>query len=677
MILRDSMCASSDAGRGQLGDSQILGAVVLAYGNDNLARRVVNDLLAQGVTSESIICVQNGPARTAGEEGHASAIRTKRFEANYGYATGMNAGIRTHLGAGTRYLLLLSHDVALSHKSISRMLAAAESNPQYGVLGPVVWWREANRVFSYGGIREANSSTTHIREPHAQCDEILECDWIDGAAMLVRSDVFRDVGLLDERFFLYFEETEFCLRAQRSGWRIGVVRDALAEQSPGGASRPGAYAFLLARNGLEYARRADGGRGVLAALGRQTMQSVDLIRKAAGRRSPLRVRRESATALLASWLGTAAFAVRAWGPPPRFVPGLGDVKDAKRLRCGKTVVVSTFPPRKDGIARYASQFVAELRRHGDEVRRVGLPGSDADVCLPLGGRLRALALVPNTRRADRLVLMWHPQYFVVGRVWDRTAAYIALGVVARIRKTSIVIHEVENHALQRRSGLRAFADAVEQKGRDWFWGSAAELVFHSTRERDEFLRVHPRVGRGPRLSVREHGDFFSPSVVAERGEARRKLGVPDGWLLFLCAGFIGPHKGFDRAARAFSALPKGAATLQIVGSLLYGSVEEQRHLDELRELVDGVDGARLDERYVGDEELDLWIQAADVLLAPYRSSASSGIVARARLFGTRVIATDVGALPEQVGSDDLVVSSDDELRDAMLELVRSDAVANA
>ncbi len=52
----------------------------------------------------------------------------------------------------------------------------------------------------------------------------------------------------DDRFFMYFEEADLCLRIQRAGWKVGVVLDAIAEQAPGGGARPGAFTKELAKN---------------------------------------------------------------------------------------------------------------------------------------------------------------------------------------------------------------------------------------------------------------------------------------------------------------------------------------------------------------------------------------------------------------------------------------------
>jgi GT2 family glycosyltransferase/glycosyltransferase involved in cell wall biosynthesis len=647
-------------------EAESVGVVVLAYAGEDRYPQVIASLQLEGIPLEEIVVVQNS-AGSESAQNRTNTVQFLRLNANYGYAVAMNTGIRRHLEAGKEYVLLLTHDVGLRETSFSRMVAVARARPEFGVLGPTLWWREAQRPFSFGGVRTVDGTTTHRLDPPSATDDVLECDWVDGAAMLVRSEVFREVGLFDERFFLYFEETEFCLRAQRAGWRVGVVRNAVVEQSPGGAARPGAYAYLLARNGLEHARLVSGRTGVAAWLRRQKAQTSDLLRKTAGRRSSLSIRRESAITLVGSWLGAAAFALRLWGPPPRFLPGLGDVRNSKHYKPGRTFVVSTFPPRRDGIARYADQFARGLRGRGVHVKRIGFPGSRADHCVRLDGRLRALALLADMRRKDELILMWHPEFFITGRAWDRTAAYISLGLLTRVPRTTVIVHEPDASGGSPREGLRAVADALEERARTWFWNSPAELAFHSERERDEFVSTHLGLRRGKRLTVTAHGKYFRPYVSATRNEARRRLGLDHG-LLFLCIGFIGRHKGFDRAVCAFAELPRGVANLQIVGSLLYDTNEARAYIEDLRQLVERVEGAHMEDRFLDDEELDLWIQAADAVLAPYRSAASSGIVARARLLGTQVVATAVGGIPEQLGSGDILVATDDELTQALSDI---------
>jgi hypothetical protein len=278
---------------------------------------LVDELVAQGVPGSAIALIQNPVAPSDAEPGPpAEGAAVIRMDRNRAYAGGMNAGIRHHLEGGVQFVLLATQDLRLRAGAIPALLAAAERAPAYGALGPLLWDRAEDRVFSGGGLRGRRGGwVSHIRErPAAGPDGIAECDWVEGAAILIRREVLERVGLLDERLFIYFEETELCLRATRAGWRVGVVVDAEAEQESGQPARPGFHAYLISRNGFEYARKASGALGVVATTRRAVVESWDLLRvyprSSAARRAQTRVK------LAGMWLGFADFLRRRFGPPP-------------------------------------------------------------------------------------------------------------------------------------------------------------------------------------------------------------------------------------------------------------------------------------------------------------------------------------------------------------------------
>jgi GT2 family glycosyltransferase len=305
-----------------------LGVVVLTHGEGAEALALLRSLVEeQGVAADAIVAVQNpvslaDPALTPPDP----AIRVLRMPENRGYAGGMNAGIRQHLDNGAGLVLILTGEVGLRPGVVDLLVATAEQAPQFGALGPVVWWRSQNRPFSFGGVRLPGGRIDQLHDPPAAAEHgIAECDWVEGAAILLRAEALREVGLLDERLFLYFEETELGLRLSKAGWRLGVVIDAVAEQEPGLARRPGAYAYLLARNGLEYARRAAGPRGVARALGERAGEAWQALRVIASPRSEPSARAANRVRLAATARGVFDFARRRWGPPPAKLSGLGDI----------------------------------------------------------------------------------------------------------------------------------------------------------------------------------------------------------------------------------------------------------------------------------------------------------------------------------------------------------------
>jgi glycosyltransferase involved in cell wall biosynthesis len=190
-------------------------------------------------------------------------------------------------------------------------------------------------------------------------------------------------------------------------------------------------------------------------------------------------------------------------------------------------------------------------------------------------------------------------------------------------------------------------------------------VFHTAHERDAFGV------RGECNEIVPHGLRFRPYSRAARDDARRALAIERDATIFLCIGFIGEHKGFDRAVRAFAGAGRNDALLYIVGSVLYSTPESDRYIQGLRNVIAEAEGAALVERFVDDAEFDLWIQAADLVLLPYREASSSGVLARAALFGTPVVVSAAGGLVDQLDGVGVVADSDEELTKAIEGFVRS------
>jgi GT2 family glycosyltransferase len=302
-----------------------LGVVILTHGTSPQAPELAQALLEEGLEPEAVVIVHNPtrPEEPAPEP--PPGVGVIRMERNGGYAAGMNAGLRRQLGRGVEFVLLLTHEIRFPLGSVRALLEVAQSAQEFGVLGPTLWWREQNRVLSYGGRRRRRGGLEHIEAPPEGQDGVAETDWIDGAAMLFRAELLERVGLMEERFFIYVEDAEICLRAQRAGWRVGVATDILADASPGGDTRPGAWAYLSARNGLEYSRRARGLGGVMWELARRGKEAGQLVRTFAGARGDEARRARSLLELKAKASGIVHFFRGRWGPPPPGLAGIGDV----------------------------------------------------------------------------------------------------------------------------------------------------------------------------------------------------------------------------------------------------------------------------------------------------------------------------------------------------------------
>jgi hypothetical protein len=160
---------------------------------------------------------------TAIHELHPDATIVRLSE-NLGYAGNNNVGITTALSLGADWVFVLNEDTLVAPDCVAEMMRVARSDENIGVIGPLVChFTSPELVQSAGGSLGGNWSSTHLAQNTAVAGLSLhprEVDWISGCAIMMRRETIEHVGALDERFFYYWEETEWCLRAKRAGWRI-------------------------------------------------------------------------------------------------------------------------------------------------------------------------------------------------------------------------------------------------------------------------------------------------------------------------------------------------------------------------------------------------------------------------------------------------------------------------
>jgi N-acetylglucosaminyl-diphospho-decaprenol L-rhamnosyltransferase len=307
------------------------GVVVLAYGGARQHQPLLDSLAAAAVDPGAILVVHN-PARV-GEAAPPlpAGIEQVQSDRNRGYAGGMNLGIAHQMRRGFELLLLLTHDARLRPGALDAMVAALDADPACGICGPVLLYTGTEAAYSYGGLTDRNGISSHLKVPPAAGSSgLAACDWVDGGTMLLRSAVVDRVGDFDERFWGYCEEADLCARARHAGFGVGVALAARADQEPGATKRRGAWAYLMTRNGLAYAHRVAGTRG-LAITGLRALESVlvNLIRTGL-RRTGLRAGdvEESWAIAVGTARGSIDFIRGRWGPPPAGLPGLGDLGNA-------------------------------------------------------------------------------------------------------------------------------------------------------------------------------------------------------------------------------------------------------------------------------------------------------------------------------------------------------------
>ncbi len=145
---------------------------------------------------------------------------------NLGFATGANIGTKEALKLGATHVLLCNPDAVVEKKCVDELVR--ESNKNIGVYSPIIFHKRDNSIWFSGGV------INYIRQfaTHKNLSKILQkpyqSDYISGCVMLINKEVFESVGFFDEDFFLYYEDADFSLRAQKKGFCTKIVPSAVA-----------------------------------------------------------------------------------------------------------------------------------------------------------------------------------------------------------------------------------------------------------------------------------------------------------------------------------------------------------------------------------------------------------------------------------------------------------------
>ena len=213
----------------------------------------------EAIGKREVILVDN-----ASTDGTADRVREKfpyvrilRNERNCGFAVAVNQALKT---AKTRYVLVLNNDTKLVDGSLETLGRFMDETAEAGIVTPQLIHEDGrlqNSIANFPSLLELFVGKGILRllfprrfhSKRAKFNGPTVVESVVGAAMFVRRECAESIGPLDERFFMYLEETDWCLRARRAGWKVFLHPDARVVHYQGQASR-----HMAARKRIEYTR---------------------------------------------------------------------------------------------------------------------------------------------------------------------------------------------------------------------------------------------------------------------------------------------------------------------------------------------------------------------------------------------------------------------------------------
>jgi GT2 family glycosyltransferase len=164
-------------------------------------------------------------------------------EKNLGFTGGNNLGMARALEQGFDFVLLLNNDTEVEADFLDKLVDAFAQQPKLGMAQGLIFFNaDRERVWSAGGglVDTLGISKTigyGKRKTELELSESQQLDWATGCCMLIREKALREVGLLRDVFFAYFEDVDISLRIREKGWEIGVVSDAVIYHAVASSSK--------------------------------------------------------------------------------------------------------------------------------------------------------------------------------------------------------------------------------------------------------------------------------------------------------------------------------------------------------------------------------------------------------------------------------------------------------
>ena len=229
----------------------------------------LESLLAQEYPSFRIVVVDNASADDSVERIRTAfpGMDVRCASANRGYAAAGNLGIEVALEHGAQLVWLLNNDIVAPPDTLCKLVTAAQG-PRFGMVGSVLRYMDKpSEVQAWGGGHVARSSgyATHFRGPSA----LGEGTFLTFASVLLRREMLKDIGLLDEGYFMYFEDSDLCFRARAAGWKLAVAGDTSVLHKEGGSAATRKCARvdrIVTASGLRFLGRYGRPRGLAQAL---------------------------------------------------------------------------------------------------------------------------------------------------------------------------------------------------------------------------------------------------------------------------------------------------------------------------------------------------------------------------------------------------------------------------
>ncbi len=253
--------------------------VILNFKVKAATLKCVKSVLKSDYSSLQVVVVDNNSQDEVKEalpkDNQITFIQTG---ANLGYTGGNNRGIQEALSLGADYVFVLNPDTEIEKTTVSALIQGIEET-KAGIAGPKILFDDRKTIWFAGGLFDSNNILGNHRgvdeEDNGQYDETGETEYVTGGAMMITRQVLEKIGLFDERYFLYYEDSDLCWRAKIAGFKLMYIPSAVVFHANAQSTGIGSplQDYFITRNRLLFGSKFSSLRTRFALL-REALRNV-------------------------------------------------------------------------------------------------------------------------------------------------------------------------------------------------------------------------------------------------------------------------------------------------------------------------------------------------------------------------------------------------------------------
>jgi GT2 family glycosyltransferase len=238
--------------------------IILNFNSYKDTMECIRSLEAISYSNYEIVIVDNNSKDDSVKEISENCPKYKLLlsKENLGYANGNNIGIKYALEQDADYVCILNNDVIVEQNFLDPIIEIFNIDNTIGMVGPCICeYSDRNTVQAMGAninLFRGLAMGQHEGKDYNKIDKnFIDVDYLGGACFIVKSEVFRTIGLIPENYFLFYEETEFCLSARKSGYKLLCISISKVyhKRSSTISKYSGLSYYFLNRNRIIFMRR--------------------------------------------------------------------------------------------------------------------------------------------------------------------------------------------------------------------------------------------------------------------------------------------------------------------------------------------------------------------------------------------------------------------------------------